>query len=163
MEGLTKDQVEGTDVGENNMAATTHGLWKGGKLKYDRDCYLALRKRLQCNGSRSANQHLRKASGRERRHVKHVNNVVSKQIVQEAKANRIRVIVLEDLTHIRGRIKAGLRVRTRLHRWPFRELQEMIVHKAAREGIEVVFVDPRYTSQTCSKCKALGKRRKHRS
>lgn len=162
LEGLTKDQVEGTDVGENNMAATTHGLWKGGKLKYDRDCYLALRKRLQCNGSRSANQHLRKASGRERRHVKHVNNVVSKQIVQEAKANGIRVIVLEELTHIRDRIKAGLRVRTRLHRWPFRELQEMIVHKAAREGIEVVFVDPRYTSQTCSKCKALGKRRKHR-
>ncbi|MDR3770115.1 MAG: transposase [Sutterella sp.] len=63
---------------------------------------------------------------------------------------------------MRDRIKAGLRVRTRLHRWPFRELQEMIVHKAAREGIEVVFVDPRYTSQTCSKCKALGKRRKHR-
>ena len=38
------------------------------------------------------------------------------------------MIILEDLTHIRERIKANLRVRVRLHRWPFRELQQMIVY-----------------------------------
>ena len=46
--------------------------------------------------------------------------------------------------HIRDRIKANLRVRTRLHRWPFRELQQMIVYKAVQEGMEVIFVNPHY-------------------
>ena len=68
---------------------------------------------------------------------------------------------LEDLTHIRDHIKAGKRIRNRLHRWSFRELQEMIVYKAAAAGIRCVFLDPRYTSQTCSQCGAPGKRHKH--
>ena len=72
------------------------------------------------------------------------------------------LIVLEDLTNIRERIKAGQKVRARLHRWPFRELQQKIVDKACRAGIEVIFVDPRYTSQTCPHCNAIGTRQKHR-
>ena len=88
---------------------------------------MSQRKRLQRNGSQSARQHLKKASGRERRHVTHVNNVVSKEIVQEAAKRGIKLIALEDLTHIRDHIKAGKRIRSRLHRWSFRELQEMIV------------------------------------
>lgn len=161
LDDLKPEEVEGVDVGENNIAANTLHIWKGGNLKYSRDRYLSTRKRLQRNGSRSARQHLRKASRRERRHVRHVNNVVSKQIVEEARRKSIRVISLEDLTHIRDRIKAGIRVRTRLHRWAFRELQDMIIAKAARAGIEVVKVDPRYTSQTCCVCRKIAKRRRH--
>ena len=56
----------------------------------------------------------------------------------------------------------GHKVRARLHRWPFRELQQMIVDKASRIGMRVMFVDPRYTSKTCSACGAIGKRKKHR-
>lgn len=162
LENLLPEQVMGVDVGENNMAAISSGrIWKAGKLKHDRDRYLAVRSRLQRNGSRSAKQHLREASRRERRRTKHVNNVVSKEIVEEARQRGVRLIVLEDLTNIRERIKAGKRVRTRLHRRPFRELQQQILQKAARTGIRTMFVDPRYTSQTCNRCKALAKRRKH--
>ena len=162
LENLLLEQVMGVDVGENNIAAVSCGcIWNAGKLKHDRDRYLANRSRLQRNGSRSAKQHLRKASRRERRHTKHVNNVVSKEIVAEAQQRGVRLLVLEDLTHIRERIKAGKRVRSRLHRWPFRELQQQIIQKAARTGIRTMFVDPRYTSQTCNRCRALAKRRKH--
>lgn len=162
LKDLKVDEVDGVDVGENNLAANSAGhIWGAGQLKDKRDRYLSLRKRLQRNGSRSAKQHLRKASRRERRHVEHVNHCTSKQIVQEAKQRGIRLITLEDLTHIRDRIKAGKRMRGRLHRWSFRELQQMIVYKSAKVGIEVAFVDPRHTSQTCNACKALGKRRKH--
>jgi transposase len=70
--------------------------------------------------------------------------------------------VLEDLTHIRERIKAGKRVRSRLNRWPFRQLQEMIRYKSLLSGISVLTVDPRYTSQSCSGCHAIGQRHKHR-
>lgn len=57
-------------------------------------------------------------------------------IAQESAANRERVAVLEA--------------------------QQKIVDKACRAGIEVIFVDPRYTSQTCPHCNAIGTRQKHR-
>ena len=162
-EGLKEEQVLGVDVGENNIAALSSGkLWRAGELKHKRDKYLGLRGRLQRNGSQSAREHLRKASGKERRHVTHVNHEVSKSIVEEAVKRKAKVIVLEDLRHIRDRVKAGKRVRSRLHRWSFRELQQQIEYKAQRRGINVMYVDPRYTSQTCSACKQLGKRTKHR-
>ena len=162
-EQIKKEEVIGVDVGENNIAAASTGqVWKADQLKHKRDKYLGLRARLQSNGSQSAKQHLRKASGREKRHVTHVNHEVSKSIVEEALKRKAKVIVLEDLTHIRDRVKAGKRVRSRLHRWSFRELQQQIEYKAQRRGINVMYVDPRYTSQTCSACQQLGKRTKHR-
>ncbi|MBO7173423.1 MAG: transposase [Burkholderiaceae bacterium] len=84
------------------------------------------------------------------------------KIVNEAKATGIQLLVLEDLTHIRDRIKANHRVQSRLHRWAFRELQEMIIYKGSMAGMVVIKVDPRYTSQTCSRCHKIGKRHKHR-
>lgn len=163
LSNLKKNQVMGADVGENNAAATSLGrLYGSGKMKDDRDKYLSSRARLQSNGSQSARQTLRRASGRERRHVEQINDEISKSIVEDAVRNGIRLIVLENLKGIRERIRAGKRVRTRLHRWPFRKLQEKIVDKAAREGIEVIFVDPRYTSRTCAHCGNLGSRCKHR-
>ena len=155
--------VMGTDVGENNLAATSTGkVIGGGNLKHKRNRHFALRRRLQANGSQSAKQKLMKVSGKERRRVSQTNHETAKAIVQEALRIGAKIIVLEDLTHIRERIKAGKRMRTRLHRWAFRELQSFIKYKAEAVGIEVVFVDPAYTSQTCSSCGALGNRVRHR-
>jgi IS605 OrfB family transposase len=154
--------VLGVDVGENNLAATSSGkVFGGGKLRFDRDLYLAHRRRLQSNGSRAARRKLRAISGRERWHVEHVNHEVSKAIIQEAQRLHMREIRMEDLTHIRDRIKAGKRVRSRLHRWAFRQLQDFVAYKAHGVGISVVYVNPAYTSQTCSVCGAIGKRERH--
>jgi putative transposase len=153
----------GVDLGENVLAATSTGkLFGGGALRAKRDQFLGTRKRLQSNGSQSAKQKLRQISGRERRHVKYINHCVSKQIVQEAKENGTCSIIMEDLKHIRERIKANKRVRSRLHRWSFDELRQMIEYKAAAEGISVQYVFPAYTSQTCSCCLCIGTRMKHR-
>jgi putative transposase len=153
----------GVDVGENTLAATSTGKVLGGEsLRHRRDGYLALRRRLQSNGSQSARQRLRQVSGKERRRVKHINHETSKSIVAEALRQGTGRIVMEDLTHIRTRIKAGKRMRARLHRWAFRQLQTFVEYKARAAGIEVVYVDPAYTSQTCSDCSSLGTRVKHR-
>jgi transposase len=69
--------------------------------------------------------------------------------------------VLEDLTDIRTRIRANKRMRSRLHRWPFRQLQAMISYKAEGMGIEIKYINPAFTSQTCSNCLNMGERRKH--
>lgn len=160
---VTEGGVLGVDVGENNLAATSSGkVFGGGKLRFERDRYLAHRRRLQSNGSRAAKKKLRTISGRERRHVEHVNHEVSKAIVQEAQRLHMRAIRMEDLTHIRDRIKAGKRVRARLHRWAFRQLQDFVAYKAEALGLSVVYVNPAYTSKTCSVCGAIGKRDKHR-
>jgi IS605 OrfB family transposase len=155
--------VMGVDVGESNLAAISTGMVFGGeRLRDRRDRYHALRRRLQSNGSRSAKQKLRQVSGREARRVRHVNHETSKVIVEEAKRLGVAKIVMEDLTHIRDRIKAGKRVRARLHRWAFRQLQTFVEYKAKAAGIAVEYVDPAYTSRTCSHCGSLGKRIKHR-
>lgn len=150
------------DVGENNLATTSNGtIHGGGKLKYERDKFLARRRKLQSNGSRSAKRCLKRISGRERRHVKETNHKVSKFIVEEAVLVGAKVIILEDLTNIRKRIKGNKRTRSRLHRWSWHELQQFVEYKAHAKGIATVYVNPAYTSQTCSKCDCLGLRHKH--
>lgn len=129
----------GVDVGDNNLAATSTGkVFGGGALRHQRDQYLAHRRRLQSNGSRAAKRKLRMVSGREQRHVKHVNHATSKAIVAEAVLSGAGEIRMEDLTHIRARIQAGKRVRTRLHRWAFRQLQDCVAYKAQGAGLAVV-------------------------
>jgi IS605 OrfB family transposase len=159
---VTGGGVLGIDVGENNLAASSTGkVWGGGQLRHNRDIYLAHRRRLQSNGSRAAKRKLKAISGREQRHVKHVNHEVSKAIVAEAIRSGASEIRMEDLTNIRANIKAGKRVRTRLHRWAFRQLQTYVAYKAEGAGLSVVFVDPAHTSKTCNVCGEIGKRVKH--
>ena len=152
----------GVDLGENNVAAISSGqLFSGGKIRHERDKFLAKRKALQSNGSQSAKQLLKKISGKEEKRMRQTNHTISKAIVKEAVKQNAGIIVLEDLTNIRKRIKAGKRLRTRLHRWSFRQLQEQIKYKAEAYGISVVFVNPAYSSQECSSCGCLGVRKKH--
>ena len=140
LDNLSLNQVMGVDVGENNAAALSTGrIFKAGKMKDDRDKYLSSRARFQRNGSKSAKQALRKASGREKRHVEQINDEISKSIIEDAAERNIRLLVLEDLTDIHKRIKTGQKVRARLHR-----------------------VDPCFTSKTCPHCNAIGTRHKHR-
>lgn len=156
-------EAVGVDLGENVLAATSTGkLFGGGLLRAERDKFLGTRQRLQSNGSQSARQKLRQISGRERRHVKYVNHCISKQIVREAKEHGCSTIIMEDLKNIRDRIRASKKIRSRLHRWSFDELRQMIEYKATAEGMRVEYVFPAFTSQTCSRCLCIGTRIKHR-
>jgi len=156
------EKLLGVDLGENNVFATSSGkIFNGGKIRHQKDQFLAKRRALQSNGSQSARQLLKKISGREDRCMRQTNHILSKEIVQEAIDQNAGVIVLEDLTNIRKRIKGGKRLRTRLHRWSFRQLQQFIQYKAEAKGLSVLYVNPAYSSQECSVCGYLGVRTKH--
>ena len=143
----------GVDLGVNRVAVTSNRKFHSAKMiRHRKACYKRTRKHLQPNGSKSAKRALARVSGREKRFVSDINHCISKQIVAEAKAAGQR-IVLEDLTGIRESGKAKV-----VHDWSFAELQAMIDYKAPREGVEVVYIDPRYTSQMCSRCLHLGVR-----
>lgn len=157
-----KTALFAVDIGENVLAATSSGkLFGGGKTRHERSKYLAKRRRLQSNGSQSAKQLLKKISGKEMRHVRQINHEVSKQVIKEAIRQGAGVIVLEDLTYIRQRIKAGRKMRSRLHRWSFYQFQTMVQYKAEQLGIPTLFVNPAYSSQLCSSCGSLGVRERH--
>ncbi|MGH9751333.1 MAG: RNA-guided endonuclease InsQ/TnpB family protein [Blastocatellia bacterium] len=143
----------GVDLGVSRVAVTSNKKFHTAKnIRHKKACYKRTRRSLQANGSRSAKRALKRVSGRERRFVADTNHCVSKQIVAAALVNNQR-IVLEDLGGIRETGKAKC-----VHSWSFAELQQMIFYKAARAGVEVVYINPRYTSQTCSRCLHLGVR-----
>jgi IS605 OrfB family transposase len=143
----------GVDLGYNRVAVTSDNKFHTAKnIRHIKACYKRTRRSLQANGGKSAKRALKRVSGRERRFVADTNHCVSKQIVADAKVNNQR-IVLEDLNGIRETGKAKC-----VHEWSFAQLQQMIRYKAARAGVEVVYIDPRYTSQTCSICLHLGVR-----
>ena len=43
-------------------------------------------------------------------------------------------------------------MRWQLGNWAFYQLAQFVCYKARRAGVPVVFIDPRNTSRTCSRC-----------
>ncbi len=153
----------GVDLGENNVVAMSSGkLVNGGEIRYRKDQYLGIRRRLQSNGSQSARQLLKRISGKEARWMRHVNHQLSNETIKEANKIGANVLILEDLKNIRQRIRGSKRMRTRLHRWSFAQFQTLLEYKAQAHGLGVMYINPAYTSQTCSSCGYLGERHRHR-
>jgi putative transposase len=102
----TPDEVTatlGVDLGIVNLATDSEGeTFSGQAVEKTRNRHQGLRKRLQKRGTKSAKRHLKKLSGKEHRFKKNTNHVISKHIVQKAKANK-QAIAIEDLRHIRKR------------------------------------------------------------
>ncbi|HEU4782978.1 MAG TPA: RNA-guided endonuclease TnpB family protein [Ktedonobacterales bacterium] len=154
------DDFLGVDLGIIQLATTSDGAFlnysagpKHSHMNQVRARYSRFRAKLQKQGTKSAKRLLRKRSGREKRFAKDVNHCLSKAIVQTAKGTS-RGIALEDLQGIRERAKRTVTKRHRrvLHTWSFFQLRAFIAYKAALAGVRVVYVNPAYTSQTCSAC-----------
>lgn len=154
--------VIGVDLGRRDIAATSEGESFSGKhLTQVRDQYSKVRASLQkkaSEGTRSSRRRCRKIlqrlSGRERRFQSWVNHNVSKHIVGKAKRSGCS-IAIEDLTGIRERTNEQPRSKTERRRsnsWAFYQLRQFLDYKALGAGVEVIKVNPAYTSQTCHKC-----------
>lgn len=158
----------GVDVGMNYLAVVSttdnkQAFFDGRRIKNIRNRYNGIRQRLQSKGTLSAKRVLRHLSGKEKRLMRAVNHVVSKQIVAFAKKNKVSVIGLEDLTGINDRTlnHVAKNNRYRHSSWAFRELQTFIEYKARETGILVEYVDGSYTSQTCPKCNHIARNNRH--
>ncbi len=143
----------GVDLGIVNIAADSDGkTYSGEAIERTRRRYEGRRAALQSVKTKSAKRHLKRMSGRQRRFQKDTNHVISKRLVATAKRTA-RGIALEDLTHIRKRVKVrGAAQRARHSNWAFGQLRQFVTYKAARAGVCVVTIDPRHTSQRCSAC-----------
>lgn len=144
-----RSPVVGVDLGIASPAVDSRGSKYGCDYwKEIEDRTFELRRRLQSKGTKSAKRHLKKLSGRQRRFRKDCDHVLSKRLVRSVQSGA--TLVFEDLTNIRGRAKMRKAQRRRLHGWSFAQFQAFVTYKAEVRGINVGFVDPRYTSQKCS-------------
>lgn len=145
-------EMLGVDLGVVNIATTSDGTrYSGSQVNRVRHRNRLLRQRLQRNGSKSSKRLLRKRSRKESRFVADVNHLISKRIVAEASRTG-RGITLEHLKGIHGRVRLRKPQRATLHSWSFGQLGGFINYKARLAGVRVVFVNPAFTSQQCSRC-----------
>jgi putative transposase len=152
------ETVIGIDLGLARPAVTSARQFLGEKRWQEQERRLfRFKRKLQKCGSKSAKRHLKKLSGKLFRQRKDHDHVLSKRIVQNTQPGA--TLVLENLKNIRstskiGRGKKGKTIETkrRFHSWSFAQFHGFLSYKAAMQGIQVVKVDPRHTSQTCSKC-----------
>ena len=156
-EPIDVDDVLGIDLGVTNIAVDSDGEIHSGKaIKNVRYRHRRLRNKLQRLGTLGSRRRLRVLAGQEARFAKHVNHVISKGIVAKSKCTK-RAIAVEDLRHIRTRIKARRTQRATLHSWAFAQLQAFIAYKAQLSSVRVHRVEPRNTSRTCPKCGHVAK------
>ncbi|MHA1861671.1 MAG: RNA-guided endonuclease InsQ/TnpB family protein [Candidatus Ranarchaeia archaeon] len=99
----------------------------------------------------------KKGKYRKVKRIKNRESKIRRKIVGTAATENCG-IRLEDLSGIRHHAKTAKSFRYSLHSWSFYQLQKMIEYKAKLLGVEVEYVNPAYTSQSCSRCSSLGKR-----
>ena len=149
----------GWQHGEKNGVKLHHGTYRSTKeacsgLVSD----LLIQARVKATEAlKSAQRHLNKLSKRQQRFHRDCDHVLSKRIVQNAPPGS--TIVLENLSNIRETSKMGrgkqnkhVENKRRLHSWTFAQLYNFVAYKAQERGMAVVKIDPRHTSQTCSRC-----------
>lgn len=152
---------------------------RGELFKYDlselpkiRHAYFEKRRTIQrrfCGDRRKSQKLQAKYREREKHRTEQLMHLVSKDVVKRAKENGLGII-LEQIRHIRKSInrkvlgvnkfngkvqrisKHSKRLKRRLNSWSFRKLQNFIEYKAKWEGIPIIYVSPRNTSQTCPIC-----------
>ncbi len=151
----------GVDLGVITLAATSDGTThSGADVETCRTRYARRRQRLQrathvsqMDGKRPKNirRALKRTSRREAGFRRDVNHCISKTLVAAAKDTG-RGIALEELTGIRDRARFRQPQRARMSGWAFAQLRFFVEYKAQRDGVPVVLVDPKHTSQQCHVC-----------
>jgi IS605 OrfB family transposase len=149
----------GVDLGVENIAFDSDGRCHSSEpIETQRRKYAARRRSLgnatkdaDRNQRRRCHKAMARTKAKEARFRRDINHQISKRLVASAKGTG-RGIALEDLDRIRERITVRRQHRDRFNAWAFDQLGRFIVSKGKVAGVLVAFIDPAYTSQTCSEC-----------
>jgi IS605 OrfB family transposase len=107
------------------------------------------------HGRKKKLAHLDKLDLHEREFAKTYNHMVSRRVVDYAVKHNAKYIKLEDLSGYSADDRSNFCLRN----WSYYELQTMIEYKAQKEGIEVIYVNPAYTTLDCCVCGQRGELR----
>jgi len=156
----SSQEIVGIDRGLYHLAVTSDKqFFSAQKVRETRRKYLYIKKTLQQKGTQSAKRKLKKISGKEKRFMKDVNHCTTKQIVSNP---QYKMFVLEKLTNIRNKRKGNV-LNKLLSNWSFYQFEQFLKYKAEALGKQVVYIDPHYTSQKCSKCGNTNEKSRNKS
>ena len=132
----------GVDIGINKMLTLSNGVVVGNDLKYK----------------------INKLNGREQkskawfRTLTELHNYINQEI-NTISIYEIKTLVLEDLTGISHKTKnrVGKTTRRLIGHWNHKYIVDRITNRCEVNRVDVVFVDPKYTSQTCRRCGHIDK------
>ncbi len=147
----------GVDLGIVNICTDSSGeIFSGSAIEAGRQWYQKRRDTLQRVGTKSAKRRLKKLAKSQSRFQRNTNHRISKSIVLKAKGTS-RAIILEDLSGISRNVRKDAKrlrqtQRAKHSNWSFFQLKEFISYKATLHGVQVILIDPRNTSRTCSEC-----------
>jgi putative transposase len=148
----------GVDLGRRRVAVDSDGdIHEAMETNRIREHYPRIRRSIQAKGTKGAKRLLKRLSGNEARHARQINHVISRRIVDKARATG-RSIAIEELTGIRERTTVRKGQRYKQQSWSFRQLRSFLEYKSIDAGVPLVAVNPAYTSKTCHRCGERGHR-----
>jgi IS605 OrfB family transposase len=146
--GHPDQTVLGIDLGVNSLAVSSTGtFWHGDDYDHWTLEFEKRRGAMQQRGTQAAHNALLRLGKREKAWRKQYIHTVANEIVEEAVEHDCDVIVFEDLTDIRERLRHA----KWHHVWAFRRLFEYVSYKTPEQGVSVEQVEPNHTSQRCSR------------
>ena len=168
--GLDKEKILGVDLG------CVNALYAGSSENFDRhveeggdiEAYIskieARTKSMQkqaakCGGGRIGHgtstriRSVYKLKNKASNYRDTKNHIMSRHLIDFAIKNGYGTIQMEDLSGIKSETGNSKFLR----HWAYYDLQTKIQNKAKEAGIEFVKINPRYTSQRCSKCGHIDK------
>jgi len=161
------NKVMAIDIGVINTAVTSDNqgnstIYKGGELLSVQRYYNKTIGKLQSTltkqfPKRHSSKTLRKLNKKRNNQMNQMIHTISKNIVNEAKKNNVKTIVIGDITDIRKDKHWRKKTSQKLHSWSFSKLAQQIEYKASLSGIRFVRVNEKNTSRTCSCCGTIRK------
>lgn len=157
------ERFVGVDRGQRHLAvaATPEGIALFLSFQYIRHIrrhFATQRRRLQKAGKTRV---VKRIEQTEQRIIRHINHIISKQIIAFALKHNCGIRI-EDLSGIRNskqNKKAKSDAGYNRDYWPYYDLEQKIIYKAALAGVVVEKIPSAYTSKACSKCHAIGERK----
>lgn len=144
--GLKVPAVAVTETGKTKFSGN------GRMNKYMKRKHRATRKKL---GKAKKQKAINRLNNKEQRWMNGQDHKISREIVNFAVSEGIGTIRMEELQNIRQTARTSRKNEKNLHTWSFYRLAGFIEYKAKMAGIEIEYVNPAYTSQTCPICGQL--------
>lgn len=160
---LDKDKVMGLDLGVNRTVAHFITKQKHQPRQIQTDVHIQheiVKREKHRRSIQQSLKHSKGGHGRKRktealsnyRHnsadwTQNQNHKISKDIINLAVSCGVGTIKMEDLTGIAKKAKSFF-----MKSWSYDQLQTFIDYKAKENGIQVLWVDPKNTSNTCPTC-----------
>lgn len=150
-EPIIPKNVLAIDLGERVIAAVRgssgHKGFYGKNLRSIRAHYMWLRRQL---GKKKLLKKIKTIGAKEKNKVNNELHCISNQIIKLAKETKSLIVVgyLQGL----NKINKYRRINRIVRQMPYHKLTQMLRYKAAQQGLQLLQISERYTSQQCHRC-----------